>query len=200
MNKNSFLFTKVFFLFFHFSLVLTFVEAVGGNVYKYEDFTSPSPHLILSTIGYIFHATDSTTFQRVHFHCLHYHIVAHYSGNSKLLFPRDRAAASAVIGSYTATTNACAIYDQQNNLILSPEATRLFLTDTILVPSQLPSPSNPGLPSARPLSTDFSKVPYFHAEYDEFEFWIAPVMVCNSPKKTVGLGDSVSSAGVAYAL
>ena len=59
---------------------------------------------------------------------------------------------------------------------------------------------NPGLPGSRTVPANFGKEPFFYAEYNGVEFWVAPILVCKQPRKTVGLGDSISSAGVAYAL
>ena len=182
-------------------------------------FTQPNPHLIISTIGYIFEASKSDVFQRVHFHCLHFHIVAlrptkkelflffsclfvfslsHLFPSSTYFFPRTRGPVSVAAGSFTTTSNACPA--PSGHPLSDPSSTDLAFPDFIEVPEHLPSVASPSLPPSRKVLSNFKTNPLFYAEYNGIEFWVAPILVCKHPKKTVGLGDSISSAGVAYAL
>jgi len=80
------------------------------------------------------------------------------------------------------------------------EETDLFVPDVIDVPVALPTPTRPHSPATRKISLDVRGTPTFYVNYAEAEFWISPILVCKFPKKTVGLGDSISAAGLAYSL
>jgi len=172
---------------------------LGGTEYHFSEFTSPDPKLIIATIAYIFEASNSPIFQRVHFHCLQYHIVAlRQTPKESNLWPRSRAAASVCAGSLITTINAG--FDGRDDLFDVKE-TDLLLSDPIEVPVSISVPNDRScLENTHKLTLEKSGPPLYFVSYSSVEFWIAPVLVCKRPKKTVGLGDAISSTGLAYSL
>jgi len=132
------------------------------------------------------------------FNCLHFHIVAlRQTKRANGIWPRTRASISVAAGALTTTQNAC--FEGKQDPI-SPDLVELHFSDSMEVPVSLPSPKRPYSSQTRSVSLKLSEGPTIHVTYPEAEFWISPILVCKHPRKTVGLGDSISSAGLAYSL
>lgn len=202
---------------------LAFVfEALGG---RYSDFDSsaealtgkvPDVHTVTNAIKFILKRADEWSdaasigvassersrvirrISRVHFHCLSYHIIAErdVTGREKWSTEMWRATAQ---GSTAATNNACgpsslpAQFSILNALksLVKPE---FFDEPDLELLFDQPCPdgeqhngvcqwSAPTLSEEPPLS-----------------FSLAPVLVCAHPRNTVGLGDAISSTGLAFSL
>lgn len=114
---------------------------------------------------------------------------------SATLFPRSRAAISVCAGALVTTQNAG--FDGSPEMF-DISKTDIYLPETIEVPMSISNRSSPKI--SRSVTLDLPKTPYYYVGYPEAEFWIAPIFVCKFPKKTVGLGDSISATSLAYAL
>jgi len=129
---------------------------------------------IIKTLAYIFEYTDKlqnqvNRFSRIHFHSLKFHIVA----QSKKMWEPGRISVAA--GSFKASIQSCE-WDQK---IHSPDNLYTLLVDESTLQFK-------------------DKDPVLYHQYKNIEYYIAPVLVCKSPSKTVGLGDAISSAGLIY--
>eukprot|EP00045_Choanoeca_perplexa_P007812 m.71920 g.71920 ORF g.71920 m.71920 type:complete len:474 (+) comp14229_c0_seq1:96-1517(+) len=113
---------------------------------------------------------------RVHFHSLTFHVVAQAQGQY------SSAAASVAAGALTSSTRACqdpALTLRKYKLPFEQEFQLSQLHEPLMASRQF----------------DVSK-PIVQWSHDEFDFALTPVMVCKQPIKTVGLGDSISAAGL----
>ncbi|XP_033750170.1 ADP-dependent glucokinase-like [Pecten maximus] len=111
---------------------------------------------------------------RIHFHCLSYHII----GNVKGAWTNSAAAVAA--GSRMAGKQACDVQRLNSSIVdlKFPKSFKAFSDD---------------------IEREFdSNKPVISWETDEFEFSLSPVLVCNDPQKTVGLGDSISATGLMF--
>ena len=159
---------------------------------------------------------------RVHFHALQFHIVTQREGYSAW----TSAVSSAAAGSHAATFRACdvAVEDELtlhgNDLDLrsplkvdttppfantdvdmsaevtadSPVATWSWPVKVSGLDDRLPSEDDPALVDA-PL-VNSAGVAQTDGSVDMVVFAVAPVVICKSPSKTVGLGDAISASGL----
>ncbi|EGD76800.1 hypothetical protein PTSG_12687 [Salpingoeca rosetta] len=106
---------------------------------------------------------------RIHFHCLTYHLIASHQGHW------TGAGTAAAAGSLAASRRACE--DPHINVA----------SFDILLPPNTPN-TNTWL-HRNAVSVKKERI---------YEFAVAPVLVCKRPTKTVGLGDTISAAGLEY--
>eukprot|EP00943_MAST-04B_sp_MAST-4B-sp1_P005980 g5980.t1 len=155
----------------------------------------PEPRAVALALAYIMDYIDflpSSNFgnrrvTRGHFHSLGYHlIVSRLNSNKQSWTPLlDSAVAQ---GSITATLKAC---DFPNDGIYN---NRVKQNDIEMI-SPLSFTTSDG--SNMELSLDNPVAIWAEGQY---RFFYAPVLICHIPKVTVGLGDSISSNGLAYSL
>ena len=155
----------------------------------------PEPRAVALALAYIMDYIDilpSSSFgnrriTRGHFHSLGYHlIVSRLNSNKQSWTPLlDSAVAQ---GSITATLKAC---DFPNDGIYN---NRVKQNDIEMI-SPLSFKTSDG--SNIELSLDNPVATWVEGQY---RFFYAPVLICHVPKVTVGLGDSISSNGLAYSL
>ncbi|EAL63624.1 hypothetical protein DDB_G0287631 [Dictyostelium discoideum AX4] len=182
--------------------------STGGKKFSLDDFKEPSVNVVVNALLHImeisFHyATTTTTsttadrnvddnilgdfgiptmskqrlLTRIHFHYLSFHLIItkSYSQWSPKL-----TSASVAASSIEATFQACRFNSVELLLPLSVEVDYRYTpgaTKSIII-----DPSSP--------VTTWQDSGY--------EFHLAPVLVCKSPLKTVGLGDSISTMGFLY--
>ena len=143
----------------------------AANAYVKEFFTDPSVQLSTEALAKVLSLPSSSSrhLARIHFHSLKYHIIATKSDG-----PWQDSRVGVLFGSLAATSNACG-----------------FASHTAIDPSQADLLSVFGLEdSTSPVST-LSTPSGVH-------FAISRVMVCSRPLRTVGLGDSISAAGLLH--
>ena len=145
---------------------------------------------------------------RVHFHSLAFHLIAEYrsgeegggggdpfdSGatlhaNWKRAGATAGAVRAAAKGSATATLQAC---DASGAAALGDDDLDLLAPLSFHVQGE-----RPGTKQAVQATVE---VPVAQWRDGVSTFYYAPVLVCQVPKQTVGLGDAISSSGIAYAL
>ncbi|KAF2074331.1 hypothetical protein CYY_004352 [Polysphondylium violaceum] len=166
--------------------------ATGGDKYTMDDFKQPTVNVAVEAITHIFNrivqAEDTAqmgldlmsqwrTTTRIHFHYLTYHIVAIRKNSA---WSSEKASASVAASSIEATNQACAFDSVELHLPLE------FKVDYRYTPG-----------STKTITINKSS-PVTKWQDSGIEFHIAPVLVCQSPSKTVGLGDSISTIGFLY--
>jgi len=143
-----------------------------SNIQK--KFKYPKLSLIVEEILFLFEKPTRLT--RIHFHTLRFHIVAQKMnniwGNNSL---------SVVAGSYVASKQSCQIDENSdvNDILINQ-----FEDDKDIWGNMEKIKYDPRYPIV--------------IEKKGISFAIAPVLVCKQPKKTVGLGDAISAAGLFY--
>ena len=124
----------------------------------------------------------------MHFHALQFHVVAQRTGDDKWL----PAPGSVAAGSVAATLRACDAQDEAD----------LHGNDLDVLASLSVDVTAPGAASDAPKShvriTESAPVATF--TWGDVTVAVAPVLVCRQPRQTVGLGDAVSSTGLAGAV
>ena len=131
---------------------------------------------LLKKYGYSVHRQDSKL-TRIHFHCLTYHIIATVPG---FWFNLKSAVA---MGARTAGRQAC---DDPN-----PLPSNL----TLKIPQRFKLSSHPDL--SEEIVFNASR-PVIEFDIQGYYFVFTPVLVCDNPLKTVGLGDAISSTALLY--
>ncbi len=134
-------------------------------------------------------SNNNNQLTRVHFHCLTFHLIVqrknsiwtkidNNSNNNKSNSNRNSAVEAVAYGSYTASTQAC---DTQQ-----------------LDPSQVELLFDLKLDDKRTIDPNYPVLTWTEGDGEqlELEFFLAPVLVCKVPLKTVGLGDSISAVGL----
>lgn len=127
---------------------------------------------------------------RVHFHCLSYHIIVERDVPGRERWGEDLWRATAQ-GAVAATNNACG------------PATAASPLDALkrLVQPEYFEESDLELLYDKPCRGERRNgVCYWSSENEGTAFSLAPVLVCAHPRNTVGLGDAISSTGLAYSL
>lgn len=114
---------------------------------------------------------------RIHFHSFGYHIIGQKKSKTDR-WPNVESAVAA--GSVKASERACAQTD------LSAEDITLQLQEPFRFY---------GSPEVARISSESPVIVY---ETDDLVFALAPVLTCNKPVQTVGLGDSISASALAY--
>jgi ADP-dependent glucokinase len=138
---------------------------------------------VIHAISYIM-SSHRKTLRRVHFHCLMYHLIT-VVDDEKL---DDQALlASISASSLAATEQACDFEPGWNEhdkieLLYDFSTVRQQLMNTVSHYQD-----RDGVISWRQMQSNKSL---------KLRFYFAPVMVCKSPRHTVGLGDTISSAGL----
>lgn len=156
---------------------------LGGAQYNRNDFKDPTPRAVIDAIKYILETLysiepDNTIHHltRVHFHCLHFHLIVHQKHSEW-----SNSLEAVASGSLAATRQACDQYDID------------FGELEMNAPLQIPYNKNKFI-------IGNSTHPILHWEesvnHTILQFYYSPVLVCKTPKKTVGLGDAISSVGL----
>lgn len=164
----------------------TLYEVLGGEENEKLRESVPEPELVANAISHILAETSkqeqgTRTLARVHMHCLGYHIVAQRTtkAESAFVWKQDTYASAVAAGSVMATEAACQkktkdLHGNDISLKLSK-----FKIDGV----------THSVTEEKPVVT---------WEKDGVQFYLAPVLVCNKPESTVGLGDKISSTALAY--
>lgn len=115
---------------------------------------------------------------RVHFHSLTFHVIAVVEGG-----PWANSRAAVMAGAQTAGLQACDTnaFNSHEFKLLNPEQFCVSQTDTSLLKKMMHS-------RAGCIEWTRSGIHYF----------FSPVLICNNPSKTVGLGDAISALGLVY--
>lgn len=129
---------------------------------------------LLKTFGYSKKEFPASRLTRIHFHSLTYHIV----GVVPDAWENSESAVAA--GTQIAGRQAC------NTQRLVSEDVKLKIPETFRLHS-----------NAEPSSLD-EKRPVISWDLEGYHFVFSPVLVCQHPKRTVGLGDAISSTGLMY--
>jgi len=153
--------------------------ATEGSDYTVNDFKSPQVITAVDAIKRIFrikgqkpNLKDTSylrNLSRVHFHCLHFHLVVQRKASMW-----EKGTVSVAMGSLATTEQACNFEDV--DLLLPP------VVDVAKNRNVTVSAENPVT-----IWRDGT-----------LEFYLAPVLVCRKPTKTVGLGDTISAIGLVY--
>lgn len=174
--------------------------ALNGKKYAQTAFKDPKVRTVVDAIKHLFRRVErersevlhsgstsgvvSRQISRVHFHCLQFHIVAlspnANTGASKSWRDPKR---SVSMGSLQAVRQAC-----DNNTINVDDV-------DLMVPLRLEKVSGASEAPPHDLVIDPAS-PVVSWVEDKIEFYLAPVLVCKTPLKTVGLGDAISAMGL----
>ena len=162
-----------------------------GSTFKKSMLTGkvPEPRAVSLALSYVMHYADTHVdgwanrrITRVHFHSLAFHIIAiRLNSNSRhWTTMMDSAVAQ---GAVTAATKACGMdlksFKSEHIEAIAPMSFEVASGDFVQI----------GL-----------KEPVGVWAEGRHRFFFAPVLVCKKPKNTVGLGDAISSNGLAYSL
>ena len=164
--------------------------AMGGENFTIEDFTVPSLSLVAKSISFLLSLPYSLQAEkqyrdlnRVHLHFLSYHVIClREKINIKMYqWERDRAEQAVSAGSIATSSNACGP-NLGNSIPLAKdcEIRKYDIGDRTIFGN-----------------TEIGDL-FNHFVFEGLEFWVAPVAVCKIPIRTVGLGDIISSTGVAH--
>nr|XP_039273116.1 ADP-dependent glucokinase-like [Styela clava] len=165
-------------------------QANGGPHCKpeYELDGPPSPGVSNDIIHWMLQQFSkrripSSRLSRVHFHTLVYHTVATLD-SSKWRYGDSSVAAGARI----ASTQSCGVHS------VHPAKVELRLKSTIpLTAGGLPE----NVEQPKDTRLDYSN-PIISWKTSKISFFMTPVLVCQNPVKTVGLGDAISSMGLLH--
>ena len=120
----------------------------------------------------------SSTLTRVHFHSLSFHVIATIDDG-----PWHNGKEAVMAGAKIAGLQACdtSSFSLHTFKVVNPEEFRVTATDI-------------------PLSKSVMTIRTGFSEWlrDGIRYHFSPVLVCNNPRKTVGLGDAISSLGLVY--
>jgi len=160
-----------------------YIALGGADAKDFPLFVAPDVDIVVKAVDFVLNYTHKKTtagkqrlLGRIHFHFLHYHLVANHKCKDKLICWKN-GRASVAAGSLVSTRQAC----DNDRVQLDKVAIRLkgqTLADDVHVDP----------------TTVFTEWTSDHARY-----YLAPVLVCNNPTKTVGLGDAISSMGLLHA-
>ncbi|EFA84840.1 glucokinase [Heterostelium album PN500] len=166
--------------------------ATGGTEHTMSEFRAPSINTVINAIIHVFkHITkssgqddpmsmmldDKRKLTRIHFHYLTYHIVAIQKESS---WSTKSAIMSVAASSIEASEQACGFRDVELRIPLKFEVDYRY---------------TPGSKLKFAIDETF---PITSWQDEGLEFHLAPVLVCKSPERTVGLGDSISTTGFIY--
>jgi ADP-dependent glucokinase len=145
--------------------------------------TEPYLKDVIHAISYIM--KSHTSLRRVHFHSLVFHLLAVVDDDQSTC--EESFLASIAASSLSATEQACGL--QRNNW--DDLSLVELLYDTSQVKKHIPDAkqfkNRDGIMSWQQ-SYSFNSL--------HLKFYLAPVLVCKTPRHTVGLGDTISSAGL----
>ncbi len=170
-------------------------EIEGLSQITLDDFKTPNVETVLQALKFVFDRTrpdeaagdDIRPLRRIHFHCLHFHVLL-VSGKDAADLPWNQIfnAKAVAAGSVAASRQAC-------------DKDKLTSADIdLLVPLEF------RVPNGYFRQSDDEKVkfsagnPIVPMKADDGRFWVyvAPVAVCKKPLKTVGLGDAISAVSL----
>ena len=147
----------------------------GEDLYSADSDGLPVPDRVLDILTWVLRKHGSRL-SRVHLHSLGYHVTA-LAPNSSWLNQKSATLAGARVSGQIACDS------------VRPAAQDMQL--------RLPVYLRRG--GGAPWETWDSRQPLLHwTVSDELQFYLAPVLVCRQPKRTVGLGDAISSTGLLY--
>lgn len=167
------------------------------KVFTREQLTGkvPNPRAVSLALAYIMDYIDilsassfgNRRLTRGHFHSLGFHIVVSRLNARKQSWSAmlDSAVAQ---GSVTATLKACGF---PNDAIVNDRITKRDI--------DLISPLTFTVADGSKINLSLEK-PVGVWDEGQYRFYFAPVLICHKPKVTVGLGDAISSNGLAYSL
>lgn len=115
---------------------------------------------------------------RVHFHSLSFHIIATVKGGPWINNKEAVMAGAEVAGLQACDTDS---FSPESFQVKLPELFSITKTDAELLDI---------VKSSRAGWAEWIR--------DDIHYYFSPVLVCNHPKKTVGLGDAISSLGLIY--
>eukprot|EP00039_Didymoeca_costata_P002566 m.61086 g.61086 ORF g.61086 m.61086 type:complete len:499 (+) comp11376_c0_seq2:126-1622(+) len=151
-----------------------------------EPFEHPTVGIIADLVHHILHKYRHGRLSRVHFHTLAFHLIAVRKGT----WANPRASVS--WGSLACSQRACeasTVYDRNGTL----DGVALLKIPKTYKLTHGSVEKFPELGKQRECNPDTIVTEW---ERDGLVFAMAPVVVCAKPQKTVGLGDSISAAGL----
>eukprot|EP01097_Dermamoeba_algensis_P008351 TRINITY_DN5539_c0_g1_i2.p1 TRINITY_DN5539_c0_g1~~TRINITY_DN5539_c0_g1_i2.p1 ORF type:complete len:498 (-),score=120.56 TRINITY_DN5539_c0_g1_i2:150-1487(-) len=172
-------------------------QTLEGTAHKKEEFVSPTVETVADAVVHVFNQVTTISMDgigqrgmnRMHFHSLHFHLIAQRKKN---LFPKafkwseERARVSVAAASLASGMKACDFPNLQ-----SGKANLEFSKVHLLFPERF-------VVWGKELVLGDSSVISFETE--QLIFFLSPVLVCHSPTKTVGLGDTISSTGLVFSV
>lgn len=149
-------------------------SVTGGKEFDVEAFKSPQVYPVVQAITHLFslasqhrQSTSTRSLSRVHFHCLHFHLIVQKKDSEW-----ESGETSVAAGALACSTQAC---DNSGVDLLLPPSFEISLSK-------------------------FKQIDFDHPvttwSSGEFDFYLAPVLVCRVPTRTVGLGDAISGVGL----
>eukprot|EP00730_Choanoeca_flexa_P018709 TRINITY_DN9114_c0_g1_i1.p1 TRINITY_DN9114_c0_g1~~TRINITY_DN9114_c0_g1_i1.p1 ORF type:complete len:475 (+),score=106.62 TRINITY_DN9114_c0_g1_i1:156-1580(+) len=158
--------------------LLFFTKTLQGDHHEFASgpVNVPPVDVINDVVYWLIKRFGGSRLSRVHFHSLTFHVVAHRQG------VYTSALSSVSAGAYTSSTRAC----QDPSLTLRKYTLPFERTFAL-------SKLHTELTQERPFN---ASQPLLEWTNDEIDFALAPILVCRQPLKTVGLGDSISAAGL----
>jgi len=146
----------------------------GGKQHDVDAFKAPKVSTVADAIKHLFslalshsHSASPRALTRVHFHCLHFHLIAQKQGS--IWEPGTQSVAQ---GSLACSHQACE--HKGVDVVLSPEI-------------EISQNTFKTFDYDHPVTTWSS---------EGLDFYLAPVLVCRVPTRTVGLGDAISGVGL----
>lgn len=123
-------------------------------------------------------SSPSSALTRVHLHTLTFHVIAVVEGG-----PWHNSKSAVMAGARIAGLQACDTdtFNSYEFKLLNPEEFHVSRTDISLSKKVV-----------------FSRAGYIEWSRNGIHYYFSPVLVCNNPVKTVGLGDAISSIGLVY--
>ncbi|MBX9694739.1 MAG: ADP-dependent glucokinase/phosphofructokinase, partial [Cyanobacteria bacterium] len=165
-------------------------RVLGGTEYTLESFKAPSLQTSIDAMVFILNwvprvlnpfalMRKENQLSRIHMHFLSYHVVCTTSRLSKQRWTEQGTRRSVQTGALTATRKACGNAETGE----FPDVEQVDLQwDTLLAATKYKLTWKKPWIDVRPTPGIFCSV--------------YPVLVCNSPLRTVGLGDAISSSGL----
>jgi len=132
--------------------------------------------VLLQFFEYFYKLDHQSVFTRIHFHSLAFHIVVKNINNGDTWGDSASAVSAGVM---TCSRQACKNSTNMNDY-------------DILVSRVWPILRHNNITQV-PVETWVQDLPKYHQQY---EFSVAPVLVCKKPGDTVGMGDSISAVGL----
>ena len=168
--------------------------ALDGTQYAAEHFSDAPLDAVLAALTHVFASADAIRtaaaatgeptreLTRIHFHYLRYHIIA--TSGERWLDTRTALGA----GSWAATATACAFSGVSDLPQARPfDEHAVELDERTATALGLSASANVAAVRNGTLRTSSGR---------EYQYVIAPVLVCKAPLRTVGLGDTVSATAL----
>lgn len=154
--------------------------ALGGRDYNASHFVNPTPEVAAAALLHVMTSpAGQRRLSRIHFHSLGFHVIAVREGSK--LWSEQKARTAVAAASLATTRQAC------DSELIDPSKVDVLLPSTFLVTAQ-----QGGVQRVKAGSGVSSWT------HKSVQFFLAPVLVCRRPLKTVGLGDIISATGLLY--